>query len=130
MRFRSCNDQFDATQFKKSDSVPYYLTILKTGILPSNSFLTSLVIYNAFKIVVKQQGIVLSGEDRKYKKTRGEKNNKERARVIRMAILKQIRGTSLVAQWLRFRAYNAGDTGLNFGWGTKIPYARGTVKNK
>ena len=77
------------------------MIILKTGILPSNSFLTSLVIYNAFKIIVKQQGIVLSGEDRKYKKTRGEKNNKERARVIRMAILKQNRGNSLVAQWLR-----------------------------
>ena len=72
------------------------MIILKTGILPSNSFLTSLIIYNAFKIVVKQQGIVLRGEDRKYKKTRGEKNNKERARVIRMAILKQNRGPSLV----------------------------------
>ena len=106
------------------------MIILKTGILLSNSFLTSLVIYNAFKIIVKQQGIVLSGEDRKYKKTRGEKNNKERARVIRMAILKQNRGNSLVAQWLRFRAYDAGVTGLNFGWGTKIPHACGTVKNK
>ena len=99
------------------------MIILKTGILPSNSFLTSLIIYNAFKIVVKQQGIVLRGEDRKYKKTRGEKNNKERARVIRMAILKQNRGPSLVVQWLRFHAYSAGGTGLNFGWGTKIPHA-------
>ena len=32
-------------------------------------------------------------------------------------------GTSLAVQWLRLQAPNAGDTGLNPGWGTKILYA-------
>ena len=32
-------------------------------------------------------------------------------------------GTSLVVQWLRFHASNAGGVGLGPGWGTKIPHA-------
>ena len=34
----------------------------------------------------------------------------------------RLRGTSLVAQWLRFHAPNAGGTGSIPGWGTKIPH--------
>ena len=32
-------------------------------------------------------------------------------------------GTSLVVQWLRLHAFNAGDTGSIPGQGTKIPHA-------
>ena len=32
-------------------------------------------------------------------------------------------GTSAVVRWLRFCAATAGDAGLIFHWGTKIPYA-------
>ena len=32
-------------------------------------------------------------------------------------------GTTLVVQWLRLHAPNAGDTGSIPGWGTKIPHA-------
>ena len=32
-------------------------------------------------------------------------------------------GTSLVVQWLRFHASNAGGMGLIPDWGTKIPHA-------
>ena len=35
----------------------------------------------------------------------------------------RIQGTSLVAQWLRLCASNAGSTGSNLGWGTKNPCA-------
>ena len=35
----------------------------------------------------------------------------------------QLVGTSLVVQWLRLCAPNAGDTGLNPDGGTKIPHA-------
>ena len=34
-----------------------------------------------------------------------------------------MRGTSLVVQWLRLCASNAGIAGSISGWGTKIPYA-------
>ena len=33
-------------------------------------------------------------------------------------------GTSLVVQWLRLRASNAGCVGSVPGWGTKIPHAK------
>ena len=39
-------------------------------------------------------------------------------------------GTSLVVQWLRLRAPNAGGTGLILGRGTKIPYAAGHGQKK
>ena len=39
-------------------------------------------------------------------------------------------GTSLVVQWLRLRALNAGGTGSIPGWGTKIPHAAQRGQNK
>ena len=39
-------------------------------------------------------------------------------------------GTSLVVQWLRLCASNAGGTGLIPGWGTKIPHAAGCAPPK
>ena len=39
-------------------------------------------------------------------------------------------GTSLVVQWLRLHAPNAGGTGLIPCRGTKIPHAQGTAKEK
>jgi len=36
---------------------------------------------------------------------------------------RQRQGTPLVVQWLRFRASNAGGTGLIPGQGTEIPHA-------
>ena len=35
----------------------------------------------------------------------------------------KIRDTSLVVQWLRLHASNAGGTGLIPVWGTKVPHA-------
>ena len=40
-----------------------------------------------------------------------------------MASKSQATGTSLVVQWLRLHASNAGGTGSIPGWGTKIPHA-------
>ena len=37
-------------------------------------------------------------------------------------------GTSLVVQWLRLRAFNAGGVGLIPGRGTKIPHATQVAK--
>ena len=50
----------------------------------------------------------------------------------------KIRDTSLVVQWLRLHASNAGGAGLIPGWGTKILHAvwhsqkqkRGKIENK
>ena len=39
-------------------------------------------------------------------------------------------GTSLVVQWLRLHASNAGGVGSVPGWGTEIPYAMGYGKKK
>ena len=39
-------------------------------------------------------------------------------------------GSSLVVQWLRPHAFNAGGTGVIFGWGTKIPRLAVQPKNK
>ena len=39
-------------------------------------------------------------------------------------------GTSLVVQWLRLHAYNAGNVGSIPGWGIKIIHACGTAKKK
>ena len=42
---------------------------------------------------------------------------------IEMAYSKKMNGTSLVAQWLRLHAPEAGDMGSIPGQGTKIPHA-------
>ena len=48
---------------------------------------------------------------------------KNRPNIQREAEIRETGGTSLVVQWLRFCALNAGDTGLIPGWGTKILHA-------
>ena len=47
-------------------------------------------------------------------------------------IKKKKLGTSLVVQWLRLHASNAGGAGSLPGWGTKIPHApqHGSAKKK
>ena len=65
---------------------------------------------------------VLKIEEKKKKKEKAEVGKKKKLE-SKWAI-KNIIGTSLVVQWLRLQASNAGGhTDLIPGWGTKIPYA-------
>ena len=49
--------------------------------------------------------------------------NKETCKILFCWVLKTIVETSLVVQWLRLHASNAGGMGLIPGWGSKIPQA-------